>query len=609
MDFSINDHLVNTVHFRPLIKDSFNELGPEAFNSGYTNYSIIENDLSLTDKLNLENAYFKLNKKNNINEIEDKLNDMINERTNYKNIYSTDDKEKYKNQIFIDKFLYFIENTKKSLVVLKLDEISYKYIYTNVFNFYEIYNLYKTMFQDIKIDLGKSKFCIKQKEQVVLMQNNIEEIIQDFKDLIKENPEYFINELLDSNIGDIEINTELISKINKYNIMDNKSIDNLDLITIKNKEILSIVEKLNKLIEDHNSLSTYKLSNVQLDTLNNDNDDSYKIVPQKIPMFSTPITFLPTPTPTLLINEPFTSNEPFISNELKMTFNPIGRSTKNMSYNLVPEPKINKMVVSPWNNSTIEPVINMELDNNNFNVDPIKKELKIQENKNNFVLYNKYFGRILLVDFVVNSLNILPEFEIIKSLSNFEYKQLKKNYMEQLENYDESDNIEDMKVFIQICLDEIILIEREEKVLLFIKDYFRFTNNLEDKMKFSEISSIVNNNFIEKISNVQLANYLKKLGLEKKRYNNGIYWYGLIDRNEEMKKDISNKFNDLNLTKNTDLEQLKNLINNFKEQYSTINSVNILEINKLLDECSNMIINESDKHLIQEKIDYIKNNF
>ena len=47
MDFSINDHLVNTVHFRPLIKDSFNELGPEAFNSGYTNYSIIENDLSL----------------------------------------------------------------------------------------------------------------------------------------------------------------------------------------------------------------------------------------------------------------------------------------------------------------------------------------------------------------------------------------------------------------------------------------------------------------------------------------------------------------------------------------------------------------------------------
>ena len=40
--------------------------------------------------------------------------------------------------------------------------------------------------------------------------------------------------------------------------------------------------------------------------------------------------------------------------------------------------------------------------------------------------------------------------------------------------------------------------------------------------------------YIPNISTIRLTEYLKKIGLNKKRYNDGIYWYGMIPNNKMM---------------------------------------------------------------------------
>ena len=57
METDINQHFLDTIHFRPLIKDSFKEAGPDGLIDTILDYTAVDDELSLTDKVNLENHY------------------------------------------------------------------------------------------------------------------------------------------------------------------------------------------------------------------------------------------------------------------------------------------------------------------------------------------------------------------------------------------------------------------------------------------------------------------------------------------------------------------------------------------------------------------------
>ncbi len=529
MEIDINQHLLDTIHFRPLIKDSFKEVGPDGLIDTNLDYTSVDDELSLTDKLNLENHYRTLKSKEKSegselkDEIEKKLKDMLNERKAFKRNYSETEKESFDNKVFLDNLMQFMELTRKSLIVLKLDEITYKYIYSYSLsiNFIDIYRLYKLMFPNLKIDLSKSKFVLRESKKE---QSFEESSWNKFIDLTTKYSYYFEGDMKQEDFDkDTHINGDLIAKLNKYCLIDDKIIDNIDLIVEKNKKIFELSNEINKLINEHNELSMYKLSTVQLDTLEKVGETN--ITPQ----FSLEVVS----GDQLLFEINNESKNSFVLNTAEDTIlQKRSKALKNY-YDLRALPSISMIPESSRNQIKC---INEE----NY-------ETESTEHSENCVLYNKYFGRLILLEYYNRYIfDQLSEFEFVKTLSNFEYKQLIKYYGEQIDSYDESDKLEDMKEFINRCLSEISSREKEDKILIFIKDYFRFTNHLEDKMKFTEISRIVNNNFVEKVSNVQLADYLKKLGLAKKRYNDGIYWYGLVDRKEEVEKNVQKKFKELN---------------------------------------------------------------
>lgn len=80
----------------------------------------------------------------------------------------------------------------------------------------------------------------------------------------------------------------------------------------------------------------------------------------------------------------------------------------------------------------------------------------------------------------------------------------------------------------------------EEKIVKdFIKYNFNITNNIEDKMKASDLCNLlvqspainIDKSKLNGFRN-RLSNYLLSIGLKKKRYNDGYYYYGIIEKFE-----------------------------------------------------------------------------
>jgi len=104
-------------------------------------------------------------------------------------------------------------------------------------------------------------------------------------------------------------------------------------------------------------------------------------------------------------------------------------------------------------------------------------------------------------------------------------------------------------------------IHEHYKIIKFITKYYTISTNVKDRMKFTDIYdkilSISSVNSINLgVDKSQLKNnlplILKNMGLEKKRYSDGIYWYGLVwkkDVNED-KLDISKQKDKMEFIKN-----------------------------------------------------------
>lgn len=77
----------------------------------------------------------------------------------------------------------------------------------------------------------------------------------------------------------------------------------------------------------------------------------------------------------------------------------------------------------------------------------------------------------------------------------------------------------------------------EETIKDFLEKYFKFDKNIKNRIKSSllctdllNLMNIENNNEKRCIVKRYLPRVLKKLNLEKKRYKDGNYWYGLIKK-------------------------------------------------------------------------------
>jgi hypothetical protein len=82
--------------------------------------------------------------------------------------------------------------------------------------------------------------------------------------------------------------------------------------------------------------------------------------------------------------------------------------------------------------------------------------------------------------------------------------------------------------------DEFVVQSEEGAVTEFLKDKYTIDDNVEHKLKASALCDVIIQNDIVKIADSQLtsfknrlARYLKTLGLRKKRYNDGFYYYGI----------------------------------------------------------------------------------
>jgi hypothetical protein len=112
-----------------------------------------------------------------------------------------------------------------------------------------------------------------------------------------------------------------------------------------------------------------------------------------------------------------------------------------------------------------------------------------------------------------------------------------------------------------------------------INKYFVLDNNIENKIKFTNIWNIITKNF--NISEQYIGYYkhqlpivLEGMGLSKKRYSDGMYWYGLTEKNVKAEKEntlqeksvdnpiTEDEYKEKISSRNNQSDELKNLINN-----------------------------------------------
>jgi hypothetical protein len=95
-------------------------------------------------------------------------------------------------------------------------------------------------------------------------------------------------------------------------------------------------------------------------------------------------------------------------------------------------------------------------------------------------------------------------------------------------------------------------LQEEESVKNYFRQFFDLSDDINHKMKASVLyDNVLESNTLCKIDKTKLSsfknrlsNYLKDLGLQKKRYNDGYYYYGIVSKDVKtayMSDTIGNK--------------------------------------------------------------------
>jgi CRISPR/Cas system-associated protein endoribonuclease Cas2 len=156
-----------------------------------------------------------------------------------------------------------------------------------------------------------------------------------------------------------------------------------------------------------------------------------------------------------------------------------------------------------------------------------------------FPTYKVYFNimqnNISIFQFSINRLkDIFPEMVEIYSgkLTDEQFSDISELVNEVYVNAD------DAKLSINKVVNDKVLSTKLSfgELKRLINKYFILDNNIENKIKFTNIWNIITKNF--NISEQYIGYYkhqlplvLEAIGLSKKRYSDGMYWYGLTERN------------------------------------------------------------------------------
>ncbi len=173
-------------------------------------------------------------------------------------------------------------------------------------------------------------------------------------------------------------------------------------------------------------------------------------------------------------------------------------------------------------------------------------------NKHYYILFNKYFLTTHFINTDIININDLktffPEFNLLNIVflsddTLTEYKNIFKNIT------DEQLITTRLNILLNNHSDKIIEGKPTfETIKLYLETKYKITNNIEERIQFSTIYYKILNDI--KLTNEDDKNtihkllpvVLKDLGLEKKRYSTGIFWYGLVLKNSYNNSIFNNDF-------------------------------------------------------------------
>ncbi len=190
-----------------------------------------------------------------------------------------------------------------------------------------------------------------------------------------------------------------------------------------------------------------------------------------------------------------------------------------------------------------------------------------------YVLFNNSTNLCIIVDFSVSNIDIIKDFIIIKKYENLN-EETYNNLIGMFNNKEflDKDDLKKKVVSFEILYGFNIQTKEAHKEKIYIKNYinnnYTISNDVNKKMKASVILDYIirdlNLQITDKLDfSKKISQYLLELNLNKKRFSDGIYYYGI-----EVKSKI------------TDGQNLEELFNkNIEEREKEIKKINNLKNN------------------------------
>ena len=245
-------------------------------------------------------------------------------------------------------------------------------------------------------------------------------------------------------------------------------------------------------------------------------------------------------------------------------------SLPGFDYNLVPDVKQDNISLFSFNKplfaynyeyNTLYPSFS---DNCSAYIN-IQENIKEHDVSSIFVLiHEKYLQTIIIENPDTDNLHIIknhPEFGFIKLFGITTNNKDIVSFIEQQFNKTQFNDIDEInkKLFMTSQYIEFANIHNnvnnkisseENYVKQFLNSKYTFDDDINHKMKASTLYDIIINSKVVKIENdkmsgfrTRLSKYLKDIGLKKKRYNDGFYYYGIVDRMNKFNLDNNSSTN------------------------------------------------------------------
>jgi hypothetical protein len=178
-----------------------------------------------------------------------------------------------------------------------------------------------------------------------------------------------------------------------------------------------------------------------------------------------------------------------------------------------------------------------------------------EEKHSCFIYYNKHYSKVVVLDKEIE-IDIFPELKYINTIDGTEDDIIS---LKEALQHNLFFNVEQLEVFVKYynVKDKVM---SEQRLKKFIKKHFNLNNKIEHKIKFTTLFNkitelmLLKNNIQEKKKLKQLLpKVLKSLKLNKKRYKDGNYWYG-IELKEVKELDVAKLFKNMMKERNNDAE-------------------------------------------------------